>query len=106
MGLKVLLKIDDQVQFRNVQILEEDELIYTIFAKGLNMTFVRKDWLYKNVYGSVFGFDRDKMIEAWNEEVERQVGFKEVELRRLKNSIIPKGFEGNIHKIEDYRKEN
>lgn len=106
MELKVLLRIDDQVQFRNIQILAEDEYRYTIRAIDLGMNFIRKDNLYQNVFGKVFGFDREKMIQAWNEAMSRQVEFREVELRRLKNSIIPEGFEGDIHKIEGYRKEN
>lgn len=105
MGLKVLLKIDDQVQVRNVKVLEEDELSYKIYMEGLNVRFVRKNSLYQNMNGCVFGFDREKMKKAWNELIERQVENREIELRRLKGSIIPAGFEGDIYKIEGYRKE-
>ncbi|MBQ3420070.1 MAG: hypothetical protein IJH34_00045, partial [Romboutsia sp.] len=88
----VLLKIDDEIQFRNVDIVDEDEFTFSIHCKDIFLPFIRKDQLYTYISCYVFGFDKEEMIKTWNKEINKQIHHKEVELNSLKSYLILDNF--------------
>ena len=97
MELKVILMIDNQIQIRNVEIVSEEANAYFIKCEGIRCSFVRKDALYKEMNGLIFGFDREELIKSWNKHIEREIEFTEAKLNKMRKCIVQGEFKEDIY---------